>query len=192
MTKQTGWMKTVALLAGACASGFAAGCASEPPGNEQEVDPSIRETEQLLVPGTWVSGQGNGVVTGFPGKLGSLTVCRANYDGGQQPGKVWEGQCNFGFGGQEVRLTDYQVLLDTGWQWVIAGNTLPNNAVDGGDAGTTAHSVRLGVCQAFKSDDLSWHPGKFYANKCNIAWGHKEIAVTPDSGGNVRLLVKPT
>ena len=189
MTKQTSWMKNVALLTSVCASGFAAGCGSEPMTDDHEIDSPTGEVQQLLVPGTWVSPPGNGVMLGFTGGLGPLTVCRAPFDGGQQPGKVWEGQCNFGWGGQEVRSSNYEVLLDTGLQWITGVSQPPQNAIDGGDAGITAHSVRLAVCQVFKSEDSTWHPGKFYAGKCNIAWGRHEVVVSP--GPNVYILVKP-
>jgi len=173
------------LLASICAGGFAAGCATEP----QDDDPGTGEAQQAVVQGRWTSPPGNGVVLGAPGDLGRLTICRADYDGGQQPGKGWEGACNFGFGGLEIRSYTYQVLLDDGYRWIATGS-LPDNAVDGGDAGFTAHDVRLGVCQAFQGNDNSWHPGKLYAGKCNIAWGGREIAVSPNPRGDVLVLVK--
>lgn len=147
--------------------------------------------------GVWVKAPGNGVVIGSAGgSHGSLTVCRANYDNGQHPGKVWDGTCNFGWGGRTIYSADYEVLIDRQYTWIMARNDgMPPNAIDGGDAGNAAGHSRLGVCEVFMGDDGSWHPGKFYANKCNIAWGGSrtnnlgtERAQTPN--GNVHILVK--
>jgi hypothetical protein len=154
-------------------------------------------TAQATVGGKWVKPPGNGIVLARPGgKHGSLPVCRGNYDNGQHPGKLWDGTCNIGWGGRTIYATDYEVLVDDGYSWVTARNDgMPWNAVDGGDAGNMAGHARLGVCQVFNGGDGSWHPGKFYANKCNYAWGGsrndnlgKELAAVPN--GNVEILVK--
>jgi Protein of unknown function (DUF3421) len=151
---------------------------------------------QALVGGKWVQAPGNGVVVGSPGgRHSSLIVCRANYDNGQHPGKVWDGTCNFGWGGRTIYGANYEVLVDNHYRWVTASTDgLPPNAVDGGDAGNAAGHVRLGVCEVFNGGDGSWHPGKFYANKCNYAWGGsktnnlgQELAQSPN--GNVHILV---
>jgi hypothetical protein len=152
----------------------------------------------MTIAGHWVKPPGNGVVLASPGgEHGSLPVCRASYDNGMHPGKLWDGTCNIGWGGRTIYATDYEVLLDDGYEWVEVGNGgMPANAVDGGDAGDRAGHVRLGVCEVFNGGDSSWHPGKFYAGKGNYAWGGsktdnlgKEIAQAPN--GNVRILVKP-
>jgi hypothetical protein len=150
---------------------------------------------QALTGGRWVPAPGNGVVVGTAGTRGSLIVCRANYDGGQHPGKVWDGTCNFGWGGVTHYSSTYEVLVDRNYRWITAASDgIPSNAIDGGDAGNAAGHARLGVCEVFNGGDNSWHPGKFYANKCNYAWGGsktnqlgKEIAVVPN--GNVHILV---
>jgi hypothetical protein len=151
----------------------------------------------MTIGGRWVKPPGNGVVLATAGgKHGSMPVCRARFDNGQHPGKVWDGTCNFGWGGRTIYATDYEVLLDDGYSWVTATvDGLPGNAVDGGDAGDAAGHVRLGVCEVFNGLDASWHPGKFYAGKGNYAFGGskdndlgKEIAQVPN--GNVQILVK--
>src|SRR5262245_12155662 len=163
-----------------------------------------------LVPGRWVEMQANGVVTGSSGGLGPLVLCRAEFDGGHHRGKVWQGQCHFEWGWEDKVSSKYQVLLDDSYKWVnpfvlppagtLSQNTaqVPHNAVDGGDAGNAANHSRLAICQAFIPQDRTWHPGKFYANRCNIAWGGPGGNVSkarkvrkPDQEGNVLILVKP-
>lgn len=43
----------------------------------------------------------------------ALYICRAGYKGGVHPGKVVGGNCNFGWGGAEVRSPNYEVLVKT-------------------------------------------------------------------------------
>ena len=56
------------------------------------------------------------------GSVGStnMKVCRASYNNGWHPGKVWEGKCNIGYGGKELAVDSYQLLSltfnKTGWQ----------------------------------------------------------------------------
>ncbi len=45
-----------------------------------------------------------------------LYICRATYNGGVHPGKIrveFRG-CNIGYGGREVTVNQYQVLIDAG------------------------------------------------------------------------------
>lgn len=112
------------------------------------------------------------------------------------PGKLWAGTCNYGWGGISRYAREYEVLLDRGYHWETATVFgLPSNAIDGGPAGNAAGNVRLGVCEAFDGGDSTWHPGKFYAGKCNYAWGGSEgdsfgDALTALPNGNVRILVR--
>lgn len=174
------------------------------------------QPSQAFVGGSWVRLPANGVVTGKSGGLGPLAVCRASFDGGQHPGKLWQGDCNFEWGFQDHFESNFEVLLDNGYSWINPGrfvinnfgqqvwtvDGLPSNAVDGGDAGNAASHTRLGICQAYVAADNTWHPGKFYANSCNIAWGgsrtggqggerqRRQRKVGPDALGNVLVLVK--
>lgn len=47
------------------------------------------------------------------GKEGSRTlyVCRAAYKGGVHPGKIVGNNCNFGWGGNEITIPNYEVLM---------------------------------------------------------------------------------
>jgi len=169
-----------------------------------------------LVGGSWVQLPANGIVTGKGAGLGPLVVCRASFDGGQHPGKLWQGDCNFEWGFQDHFESSFEVLLDNGYSWIKPGrfivnnygqqvwsfDGLPPNAVDGGDAGNTAGHTRLGICQAYVAADNTWHPGKLYANFCNIAWGgsrsggqggerqRRQRRVELDASGDVLVLVK--
>ncbi|MGC4093578.1 MAG: DUF3421 domain-containing protein [Polyangiaceae bacterium] len=169
------------------------------PGQDAE---SAASSEAALVPATWDAPPGNGVQTADGGRLGALTVCRASYDGGQHPGKVWQGLCHFGWGGKARTTSSYEVLRSNGYRWVnplvqscfgsicTSSAPLPNNAVDGGDAGIAAGHVRLGICEGYSTGDGTWHPGKYYKEKCNFAWSTKEIAQDPTIYDIVRVLVQ--
>lgn len=173
----------------------------------------LSNSGHALVAGRWVNYPANGVATGKSGGLGPLAICRANDDGGQHAGKLWEGQCHYEWGYQNRVSWEFQVLLDDGFSWVnpfvmppagtLSNETakVPANAIDGGDAGQRAHHVRLAVCQAYIPQDKTWHPGKFYAGHCNIAWGaageaardkkrKQRMKRAPNPEGDVLILVK--
>jgi hypothetical protein len=61
----------------------------------------------------WIAGPavpGNAVIGGQePGR--QLAVCRTAYSSGVHPGKVIEGRCFIGYGGQEVALPSFEVLV---------------------------------------------------------------------------------
>ncbi|GIL02001.1 MAG: hypothetical protein BroJett030_19000 [Alphaproteobacteria bacterium] len=168
---------------------------------------------QALTAGRWAKLPAEGVVAGRNGGLGPLAVCRAGFDAGQHPGKLWQGQCHFEWGWDDHITPSFEVLLDDGYRWENPGRVvqtvlgpvwkveLPSNAVDGGDAGTQAAHTRLGICLAFMPADNTWHPGKFFAEHCNIAWGGVGVDSMPDhprnkrkvaplATGNVLVLVK--
>lgn len=50
--------------------------------------PALSSQCCAMVAGHWVQPPANGVVVGKSGGLGPLTLCRAEYDNGQHPGKV--------------------------------------------------------------------------------------------------------
>ena len=55
----------------------------------------------------------NAVVGGSEGSR-ILRVCRAKLQDGTHPGKYFDGQCNIGWGGKEVVLTQgYELLVNT-------------------------------------------------------------------------------
>jgi hypothetical protein len=124
-------------------------------------------------------GLSSAVLGGQEGSI-KLYVCRAQLQDGVHTGKFFNGQCNIGWGGQELSLTTgYQLLVNT--QPNLA-NFLPQTWVaPATPAATTFHGGTVGntqmrVCRA--SHNNGFHPGKEWAGKCNIGWGGQEIAST--------------
>jgi hypothetical protein len=103
----------------------------------------------------------------------TLFVCRGYYQGGMHPGKLVGHFCNIGWGGGEIRLSQYQVLVSRaplGWAPVGNGGFIPRNALDVGyENGRTLYA-----CQMKYRGGV--HPGKVVDNYCHIGWGGKEIA----------------
>ena len=84
-------------------------------GNEVKVNPY----QVLTVKGTWVQAQGgqvpaNAYVAGYDVGGEELYIALAPYNGGLHPGKVRPafGAANIGYGGAEVKVYEYQVLVD--------------------------------------------------------------------------------
>lgn len=105
----------------------------------------------------------------------TLYVCQANYRGGMHPGKLYDGHCNIGWGGSEVSLSSYNVLVGRGslaWAPASDGN-VPANAIEGG----YQQDGPLYVCQANYRGGM--HPGKIVGQNCNIGWGGAEVLI-PD------------
>lgn len=112
------------------------------------------------------------VIGGYePNQQLSLYVCRGNYNGAMHPGKLIGGKCNIGWGGNEIRLGRYQVLVSRRpLNWIPAnGGFIPANAIQAG----VENGKPLYVCQATFNGGL--HPGKLIGQTCNIGWGGKEI-----------------
>jgi hypothetical protein len=169
---------------GAAQDGDVADEAAEAPAGEQQHAWTVGNwsgTSSSLAAGAFTTGNSSL----------NLPVCRAAYDGGWQPGKYWQGQCLFEWGGQKHAASQFQTLVNNGrmsWYKMTATYCsssgcinqrlpIPQNAIDGGLAGNSAGNVTLGVCKAKRGDQ--WHPGKWYANKCNIEWDGGGLALDP-------------
>lgn len=116
----------------------------------------------------------NAVVGGSqPNPAFTLFVCRGSYNGGVHPGKLIAGKCNIGWGGQEISLSQYQVLVSkTPLQWVPANRGYAVvNPVEGG----YQQDQQLLICQANYRGGI--HPGKVVSQMCNIGWGGREIVL---------------
>lgn len=114
-------------------------------------------------------------VAGHEANGAPLYVCRADYQGGVHPGKVVAGNCNIGWGGMEVALQSFEVLVASRLQdpemWktgFLPGN--PNFV-----AGNESTGAPLYVCRAAFRGGV--HPGKVVAGNCNIGWGGMEVAL---------------
>lgn len=53
----------------------------------------------------------NAVLLGYEANGTALFSCRAPYNGGLHLGKVVAGNCNFGWGGREIVVPNYEVLV---------------------------------------------------------------------------------
>lgn len=108
-----------------------------------------------------------------PNRPDPLFICRGNYGGGIHPGKVVAGRCNISWGGREIALSRYQVLASYYRLTWMEGSFgyFPPNAINGG----YEHGRPLFICQAGFRGGM--HPGKLVGQRCNIAFGGKEIAI---------------
>ncbi|MDC3962439.1 DUF3421 domain-containing protein [Polyangium jinanense] len=124
---------------------------------------------------SWVFGMNGYVPAGAipggsePGRV--LYICHGWYEGGLHPGKIVGQNCNIGWGGREVLLNAYEVLVgDPGRvQWVDASNGwIPPGAVSGGyESGRPS----LYICRA---QYRGWQPGKVVGENCNFGYGGDE------------------
>lgn len=105
-----------------------------------------------------------------------LAVCRCDYKGAMHPGKVVGKACNIGWGGKEIIIKDFEVLVNKGvvdLTWLKTNGSLPENAIQAG----TERGKGLYVGRTFHKNGT--HPGKvFNVGRnyiCNIGWGGKEL-----------------
>jgi hypothetical protein len=126
----------------------------------------------------WVDARGGdvpyGAIVGGSETGRTLYVCRGWYNNGLHPGKVVGSNCNIGWGGDEVLLDRYQVLVgdQNRVQWVDASNgDVPPHAFSGG---YEPGRPDLYVCRALYN---GIHPGKIVGSNCNIGYGGKEITL---------------
>lgn len=114
------------------------------------------------------------VVAGGEPSNGPFYVCRGNYHGGMHPGKLIRGTCNISWGGTEVSMTHYEVLVSRAPMHWVSGSygNVPPGALEGG----YEHHNRLFICQADYHGGT--HTGKLIGQNCNFGWGGREI-LTP-------------
>jgi hypothetical protein len=130
----------------------------------------------------WASGQGGSIPSGAeptgydPG--GFLFSCRAQVEGGTHPGKVRPGVegCLVPLGGREVAIRQYEVILASGYTWVVARDgTVPGGALE---VGRTRTNEPLYLCRAAAYDgrNVGLVPGKTGAGLrgCNVGFAGRE------------------
>lgn len=124
----------------------------------------------------WVRAQGGEVPPGAiiggwePGR--TLYVCRGWYRRGMHPGKIVGSNCNIGWGGSEVLLYHYEVLVGDNSEvsWVDASyGGVPDGAVSGGYEPGRPY---LYICRAYHE---GWQPGKLVGENCNFGYGGAEL-----------------
>lgn len=98
-------------------------------------------------------------------------ICRANYRGGVHPGKYLSGNCNISWGGSEIIMQHYEILLsDKPLIWIEESDgNIPNHAIAGG----SENGNPLFICQADYKNGT--HPGKIIGENCNFGWGGHEM-----------------
>lgn len=116
-----------------------------------------------------------GIIIGGVQGGDNLYVCRARYEGDRHPGKIVGAKCNIGYGGREVALSSFDILVNDGSNdglaWAAARNGFaPEGAVVGGEE----NNVSLYVCRV--SFNGTQHPGKLVGENCNIAYGGTELS----------------
>lgn len=117
-----------------------------------------------------------------------LAVCRASHDGNYHAGKVVAGNCNYGWGGQEIVASTFEVLVNNGGfqlTWEPFSGTIPRNAVQAG----AENGQPNWVGQADRAEDESGHPGKIIgmpgSYQFNYGYGGAEVVVQ----SNFRILI---
>lgn len=110
----------------------------------------------------------------------SLYACRGEYQNSVQPGKLWKSWCHIGWGGKEVLLNEYEVLvtepgnMTLSWLPSGTGEPKPENLVYGGynDDSEGYGGYPLDLCRVAYNGGV--HPGKLWKDMCHIGWGGKE------------------
>lgn len=98
-----------------------------------------------------------------------LYVCRGRHEGGTHSGKIVAGNCNIGYGGSEVVLSDYEMLVGNG-TWGAARSGYAGAFVAGQESGQNLY-----LCRANYNGT---HSGKVIGNNCNIGYGGEEKAIS--------------
>lgn len=101
-----------------------------------------------------------------------LAICHADHQGGQHPGKVVAKACNISYGGAELTIGSYEVLVADAARldWVAAtAGEVPVGAIAGGQENGAA----LAICR-FRHAGAT-HPGKLVGTRCAIGYGGREI-----------------
>lgn len=112
----------------------------------------------------------------------NLPVCRCEYQGGTHPGKVVKNMCHIGWGGKEVYLKIFDLLVHNGatdisWE-KVSNNKLPDNAFVGGSENGKPLYVGKAM-YSLSGRNMGTHPGKIFTSNntliCNFGYGGKEI-----------------
>lgn len=105
-------------------------------------------------------------------------MCGGYVNGGFHPGQtgIWTDACSIGYGGKELRLTEYQMLTGDA-SWSPSDGSVPGNAVE---AGYEANGAKLYFCRAMKDGQYltigRYRPG---FSGCNIGDSGLEFTVAP-------------
>ena len=146
----------------------------------------LAPTTLLAFPAKWIKGS-NGTI---PEKAWRITngkqqsefyLCRAKYKASEQPGKIKAGYkgCRISYEGQELSITQYEVLTST-----LTTEPLPGSWVHGRDGWVPEHAWRIGYATSGRpfylclADYKGLQPGKIRMGigGCDIAVQGREIS----------------
>ena len=147
-------------------------------------------TDQSFAQLRWESYRGtvpkNAIEAGFEnGK--KMPACRVSHKGGTHPGKVVAGMCHIGYGGEELYMKDFEILVhdgDSEIKWVKPNReTLPDYAFLAGQEDRN-HKLYVGLVDytdPATGKNLGRHVGKVHQVNgdlmINFGYGGKEIEV---------------
>lgn len=103
-----------------------------------------------------------------------LYVCRVKHRDGVHPGKLFNGRCNVGWGGHEVSLTAFEVLVERDEVRWLPESAQPPQGVFAAGRGPRGE---LSACRVFYRDGV--HLGELREGRCFIGWGGRELGVAP-------------
>lgn len=127
-------------------------------------------SEPITLYETWTKTPKNKIVAGTDGGA-NLSVCKTLYQDNYHPGKVYEPNCNIGYGGKEISQSDF-LYFDSNKNFKWSKDAI--DKIKGGSEG----GRDLYICRAYKGS--GFHPGKTWDNydNCNIGWGGQEYKMS--------------
>ena len=164
---------------------------------EQEVeivpDPETKPEEEIRLPVgqlNWVTFDGmipENSVSGGHENGSDLLVCRGYYRGASHPGKLLSNKCNIGWGGLEIELTDFQILINKGstLYWIPYTGNIPTSAIEAGNE----NGKILYVGQITRPDG-SVQSGKVFGTTGNFIFNYGYGGQEITEKRNFRILVK--
>jgi len=118
-------------------------------------------------------------------------ICRAEYANGMHPGKIVGGRCNIGYGGNEIEIEQYEVLVGnvSFLVWASTDHYFACGRIGSGDhtqsyvIGGWENNQNLYICKGRLTTGLfnknrGEHSGKLIGGRCNIGYGGNEYELT--------------
>lgn len=106
-----------------------------------------------------------------------LAVCRCTYNGGTHAGKVVDRNCNIGWGGKEIVMSSFEILLNTGAElsWTSVSGNMPSSAIIAGyESGKPIYVAKGNYGNGVHPGKVFWAENRYI---CNIGYGGKEITI---------------
>lgn len=97
-----------------------------------------------------------------------IYICRGAYSAGTHPGRIVNNQCSISYGGKEVLLDNYEVLVGTGGSWGKPQTHLAGAFIAGQEG-----RLPLQLCRTSYQGNI--FPGKVVRNLCHFSYQGLEI-----------------